>query len=211
MRLCKIWKGGTKDMLIKEITEMVHENAVQHGWWEEPRKLATTVALIHSEWSEALEEARAGRPLIYKLWIGDENEEPRIVTPETEEYAACGMKPEGVAVELMDGVIRIFDLFGAMGYEVEDPDSGESATLESIYFPDDQEAQELVPEDAGELVTSLHLATSDFIREDDPQNLLIAAGMAMIWIRKHGIDPLKVLMEKHEYNKGRPYKHGKKF
>lgn len=44
---------------IRELKKEIHENAVAHGWWEEDRTISEICALIHSELSEALEEARA--------------------------------------------------------------------------------------------------------------------------------------------------------
>ena len=76
----------------------IHDNAVQHGWWDEEREFPEIVALCHSELSEALEEDRAGRDLIY---IKDG-------------------KPEGIAVEMMDVVIRAFDWFGHMKIDVDE-------------------------------------------------------------------------------------------
>lgn len=43
----------------------IHENAVAHGWWIEDRDFGEICALIHSELSEALEEYRDSRPMIY--------------------------------------------------------------------------------------------------------------------------------------------------
>ena len=105
-------------MTIKEWAKKIHENAVNHGFWDEERSFAEIVALCHSELSEALEEDRAGKPLIY-MQDG---------------------KPEGKAVEMADCIIRILDWFGAKG-----------------------------------------------------------------------IDPEKVIAEKHDYNTKRPYRHGKKY
>lgn len=84
-------------MTLNELRDAIHNNAVEHGWWENDRKFAEIVALCHSELSEALEADRAGQPLI---WFD-------------------GAKPEGAAVEMADCVIRIFDWFGKMGIDVE--------------------------------------------------------------------------------------------
>ena len=76
----------------------IHDNAVQHGWWDDERSFAEIVALCHSELSEALEEDRAGRDLIY---IKDG-------------------KPEGIAIEMADLIIRALDWFGHMKIDVDE-------------------------------------------------------------------------------------------
>lgn len=73
------------------ITQMaceIHKNAIAHGWWNEPRSFGDIVALCHSELSEALEAYRDDEPLFY---YGE------------------GSKPEGIATEMIDCVIRILD------------------------------------------------------------------------------------------------------
>lgn len=128
---------------LNEWAAEIHENAVAHGWWDEERSFGDIVALCHSELSEALEEYRKRRPMVYCEGI-----ETNAACSDTGENAcsgteclACfnGRKPEGVAVEVLDCVIRILD-----------------------------------------------------------------------WCGKEGVDVDKLLAAKHEYNKGRPYRHGGK-
>jgi len=207
-------------MLVNELTEMIHQNAKEHGWWDEKRSTNQIVALIHSEWSEALEEARAGRPLVYYNCTEDGNAiAPCDVKDETECYyfgkPDCpyrSKKPEGIAVELIDGVIRILDFFGECGIELDDPETGDPAEVESLWGKNSADEDD-VPDDAAELIALLHAHTSNIIIDDehDPLNLVQAMSMALIWVNRQGIDPLKLLLEKHEYNKSRPYKHGKQF
>lgn len=85
-------------MNLNELVEKAHETAVKHGFWEPAPEIGTSIALIHSELSEALEEVRAGRPNIY--FNGD--------------------KPEGVGPELADAAIRIGDLCGHLGINLDE-------------------------------------------------------------------------------------------
>lgn len=93
---------------IKELQSEVHELARSKGWWPEldcggqpsTNDILAKLALIHSEVSEAVEEARKGGLEAY--------------------YAVPDIKkPEGSVVELADAVIRIMDLCGALGLDLE--------------------------------------------------------------------------------------------
>ena len=84
---------------LNELTKEIHDNAVSHGWWDEPRNLLEIVALCHSELSEAVEEYRAGRPMV---WANEDG------------------KPEGIATEMADCVIRILDWFGHEGLDADE-------------------------------------------------------------------------------------------
>ena len=213
-------------MLINELAKEVHQNAVDHGWWEDEREAPEINALIHSEWSEALEEARAGRPMVWYACGEAENHtipcnpkddsECRMYGRE-EECLYRGHKPEGVAVELIDGCIRILDYMGRLKAEIAERE-GVPSTIESLYT--DYNVSR-VPDKLPELIAYLHLYTSLSIFDVDGNSrpmitpnmfaLLTALAVALSWVKKQGLDPLAILLEKHAYNKTRPYKHGKKF
>ena len=197
-------------MNINELAQELHANAVAHGWWDEEPDDATHLALIHSEWSEALQEARSGRPLVYGVIAEGDPPMPRM-TEDVDALRERRAKPDGVAVELIDGVIRILDWFAHDGIVITaNPGEGKTEDFESLANLG-PEAGILIPPDVPTLVTMLHSLTSQAWENDDRFALVTAASMALNWVRMRGIDPLAVLLAKHEYNKTRKYKHGKRF
>lgn len=92
---------------ISELQKKVHQTAVEHGWWENTTRencpIPEKLCLIHSEVSEALEEHRNGTEPIYINGLLDNG----------------AKKPEGIAVELADAIIRILDLAGFMEWDIE--------------------------------------------------------------------------------------------
>lgn len=85
-------------MTINEMAKKIHKNAVDHGFWEKEISLKEEVVLCHAELSEAIEADRIKAPMI---------------------YFEKG-KPEGIAVELIDCVIRIFDYLEANNINIEE-------------------------------------------------------------------------------------------
>lgn len=91
---------------LNNLRDLVHENARNHGWWDNvevtDQMLAEKLCLCHSELSEALEELRvgAGCDVTY--------------------YNDGSKKPEGFPIELADCIIRILDLCGFLDIDIED-------------------------------------------------------------------------------------------
>lgn len=195
-------------MNLNELMHDIHANAAAHGWWDTPRSAAEIRALIHSEWSESLEEDRAGRPGVWYACM-DEYSMCHQGCTHYDEGPDCpdrASKPEGWAVELIDGVIRILDYLGWCGYKY-----AESMTIKSIA----ESASYVVKKwTLPEVVDRLHYYTahSDKRRfEEASVHLNQAMRLAIAWIAQQGLNPEALLLEKHEYNKGRPYKHGKQY
>lgn len=105
-------------MNLNEMAKEVHRNAVEHGWWEEPRTFGEIIALCHSELSEALEEHRNKKPIAYGKCKGCGAEATVLVLG----LDCCGeaMKPEGIAIELADCIIRILDYCGKEEINIEE-------------------------------------------------------------------------------------------
>jgi NTP pyrophosphatase (non-canonical NTP hydrolase) len=74
--------------MINNLCKEAYLIAKSKGWHDEPREMGTTLALIHSEVSEALEAERKGNA-------------------------------ENFAEELADVCIRVFDLCGSKGIDLE--------------------------------------------------------------------------------------------
>ena len=109
-------------MNINELAKEVHENAIKHGWWEKPPTLPEALCLIHAELSEALEEYRAKRPMVYFVVEMDDSKGgtyPAIREDIISEEDFAGEKPEGIAVELADVILRTLDLMAALGVDVD--------------------------------------------------------------------------------------------
>ena len=211
-------------MNLSKTIQDIHQNAVDHGWWETDRSISESIVLIHSEWSEAVEEARASRPM---KWYGCGEAGNDIVVCDPQDEYECRMygrekecqyrvnKPEGIAVELIDGVIRIFDLFGKMGYKPSRETAEAMMRAMKAANPDLRKETPLV-----DIVAVAHSLTANagdnmmFGRLSIQVGLgplEACAGMVMWWLEAQGEDPVAILEEKHRYNVTRPYKHGKAF
>lgn len=210
-----------------ELMKDVHANAVAHGWWEKPRPEYSVRALIVDEWSEALEEDRAGRPMVWHecrdagrpaggpTICEHEEDCPCKVDEHPERCDAYVEKPEGIAIELMDGCLRIMDYLGYLAFdEMFFPDMMESAIRRGkILLRGYPEAAKVEP---GEVPVDMvvDILTDETMKSRGGYGRMAyvhAFCIACAWVAEAGLDPEKLLMTKHRYNRGRPYKHGKRF
>lgn len=90
-------------MRINELQQKAFDTAREKGFWPDypvvpPISIVEKLALVHSEVSEAVESLRKREKFV---WYGDNG------------------KPEGLASELADVIIRVADLAEACGIDLE--------------------------------------------------------------------------------------------
>jgi rubrerythrin len=177
-----------------------HQCAVDHGWHEEPREDAEALMLVVSEMSEAVEAYRDhGMASLYKCRkCGDVHGPGRC--------PACGAtpsgrdKPEGVASELADVVVRLLDLAGLKGWSVETIPP--PVCLGTAHAP----AEGFVGDCwrvLEEVMTHLPYRTTGGTMVQWVVHVLNLA-----W--HHGLDLSTAINMKHHYNLTRPHRHGGK-
>jgi len=110
--------------MLNELAKEIHEIAVEHGWWDTPPNFPEIIALCHSELSEALEEYRDGKA---NLYFECPYHDTRSKCPDSFDGCQQGKnrgcnqrKPEGIAVELADAIIRILDYAAAEGIDIDE-------------------------------------------------------------------------------------------
>lgn len=116
-----------KPSALNELAREIHENAKAHGWWDDSRSFPEVIALCHSELSEALEEYRSGKQVLYfshnkckesgGLCVPDAADECPSKPEECGAYERG--KPEGMTVEMADCIIRILDWCGKEGVDID--------------------------------------------------------------------------------------------
>lgn len=108
-------------MNINELAKEVQKNAVARGEWDGPPTLPEVLCSIHAELTSALQEWEEGNPVIHGTCA---------ISPEDCKYSEiCDnvgspgqggpCKPEGLAAELADVILRTIDLMAALGVDVD--------------------------------------------------------------------------------------------
>lgn len=207
-------------MKLNEFAAEVHRNAVEHGWWDKPVSFGEIIVMCHSELSEAVEEYRKNRPMVYypcnsgRLCVDDRQDNvscgSRTYDPEHPD-APCkarSTEPKGVAVELGDCILRILDYCCKEDIDID-------AVIESS-----PQIRHTRNKTFGEFVCDCHyLLSMAYYHERSPQKMEIPQYLLRLagcitdildWAGVEGVDMEAVMAAKHAYNKGRPYRHGGK-
>lgn len=85
-------------MTLNNLARNIFEGNKEAGFWDSPRPLTETTMLVVTELAEAIEEERAGNP---------------------DQWVSPNGKPEGVDVELVDALIRLLDILGSRGVDID--------------------------------------------------------------------------------------------
>ena len=108
-------------MMLNQLCKDAHENAKAKGWWETEKSFGELIALCHSELSEALEEYRDGNKVDAIQTVCNLG---RNINANWCYVPTCNKcehyKPEGIPIELADTLIRIFDMCGHYGIDLDE-------------------------------------------------------------------------------------------
>lgn len=195
---------------INALAAEAHANAVRHGFWAVPDVEERLIALLHCELSEAIQAEREEQPMFYSIcerWDGTTDKCTLLTLNVCAEYPVDALtdngkhcsyrKPDGIAVELADFVIRLLDY--AAGNRIGIPRN--RLILETY-------------SSLPALVNHLHFQINEVERHSKPlQGCIIADSINTVraYLHEQGIDLWSVVREKMDYNKTRPALHGKKY
>lgn len=197
-------------MDLNELAKEAHQIAVEHGFWDPEPTFGELIALMHSELSEALEEYRADRGMV---WHACKEDESGIACDDVCSLYNLGAeceyrdkKPEGIAVELADCVIRILDWCGRKDMK---PDG----ILLNIHELHKDEPEHEGP--FGDFISMMHnlLSAAAYDSFDDYDRAIFLCSVIYFILdsmEREGVDMEPIIREKMDYNRTRPYRHGGK-
>ena len=204
---------------LSELQREAHAIAKDHGWWDEPRTFGDCIALVHSELSEALEAYRE-RELEAYTPPDDVIGQPGKLGTTRQPHPFPGVggyvnvkvstKPEGVASELADVVIRVADMAEHYGVDL----AGYRLTAGFSAWS----GRESFGEWLGEAHWMLSQAFETFYADTKYNSGWRAVSQRLadiiLWAERmaahYGIDLDAAIEAKMEYNRTREYRHGGK-
>lgn len=192
-----------------EFAKEVHAVAVEKGWWDKPVSFDDVICdcLVHL--GRAYEQYRRGRPNRYHLCVasGDKRNpcewDLGKPCPLATGELACehrDPKPEGVAVELADCVLRLLDYLATT--------DADNWNIYPINIGADDLFLSFVVD------STIDLCAARIEERHGEKNGMLAMkffiGKILGWAAQNNIDLEAILRAKHEYNKTRPCRHGGK-
>lgn len=179
----------------------VHAVAVDKGWWDKPVSFDDIICECLVHLGRAYEEHRNGRPNLYHLCVASGDKRNHcdldlgkpcpLATGELEcEYR--DPKPEGVAVELADCVLRLLDYLATTVWEY--PCYPTPVKLEDTFTG---------------FICYLHFSltcarAARFVAEGSAgQHITHIISMIWTWAAKEGVDLESILNELHKCEKAR--------
>lgn len=186
-----------------EFAKEVHQVAVEHGWWVKRPSFAEIVVMCHSELSEAVEEYRRKRPMVYCEGMGNND----ACSSDPCDGVEClrnfpDRKPEGVAVELADCILRILDALSEAGVDID----GEIG-----FSPAGSDLIQVIAACHHHIsVAYIQTTAMDGSEKRAYTRLIMCIETIMTWATNNEVDMEAILRVKNGYNKTRPYRHGGK-
>ena len=106
---------------LNQLRDEIHENAKNKGFWDSPRETGTLLMLCVSELSEAMEADRRGKYADIAAYNECENADD-IFEGDKQMYLVSSFQcliKDTFEDELADTIMRILDLCGAHGIDIE--------------------------------------------------------------------------------------------
>jgi hypothetical protein len=177
---------------INDLAADIYANAKSKGWWDDARSERSVRALIVSEHSETLEAFRDSEAAV---WFRSERNDEWATFSDAARLASQGLKPLGIGIELVDGLIRALDWIGGNGHAF---GAAEIKMMGTHREP---------PPDVISIPDQVDWLTEVLFKEGIWRGYVMAVlGIA----RVNGIDAWECMRIKCAYNKTRPHRHGGK-
>ena len=217
-------------MKINDLIRRSWQVAEEKGWHDKPRSDRVYETLFHTEVSEYAEEVRGNKEAVYDNWSKALDAEGR--APQSY-YGLHGEietnlegflpKPEGLAVELVDLMIRWGDYLGMKGV-VDGPhgdheDHGTERIIADFMLMENQGeiVAQLALDEPMEYAALLHRHISSIFMNFESGDVEIASyelgsltPMVLVMFARRGWDFDAIFEKKMAYNARRPYRHGGK-
>lgn len=92
--------------LLEKLQKIVYEINAANGWFDANRSFGDDIALLHSEVSEAFEAYRDDK---LERFYRTTKDGPKFYIDDSLDFNYMGYKPEGVASEAADQLVRLLD------------------------------------------------------------------------------------------------------